>query len=1066
MIDTQPETKTMTEREVREPMLEKLLKKMFGDKNVRDYKKIEPILERIKEKTDSLEKISDEELRERVNDIRKELKDYLEPYISNLNELRDHFQKEHEEGEKDRLENEIDRKTEELKEIRQQILDQYLPEVFAIVKDTCRRLVGTEYEVRGHQESWFMIPFDVQLIGAIALHQGMIAEMATGEGKTLVATMPLFLNALTGLGVHLITVNDYLAQRDSEWMKPIFDFHGMRVSVVTTGMHFSERKAAYEADITYGTNSEFGFDYLRDNMASQAEHLVQRDLYFAIIDEVDSVLIDEARTPLIISGPVAESKNFYSELKPQIAKLVYAQTALVNRYMSEIRRMQEAENPNWEELGRKMLLVKRAAPRNKPFQKLMKDSSLKKLVNDMEGIYLRDKKMHILDEELFYVIEERSNSADLCDKGREELSKSDPSLFIMDQLDDLIDKLEQREDLSLEQKMKRKEEITSEFLDKNERLHNISQLLKSYSLFERDVDYVVVNNQVIIVDEFTGRMMPGRRFSDGLHQALEAKEGVKIEGATQTLATITLQNYFRMYDKIAGMTGTAVTEETEFMEIYKLSVMVIPTNLPITRIDYDDMIYLTKKQKYDAIIKEIIYWHEKQKPVLVGTVSVEVSETLSRLLNRRGVKHNVLNAKHHEKEADIVMNAGEPGALTIATNMAGRGTDIKLGNGVITLPQEEYRKMSYHISEGNPYGIPEDGLHVIGTERHESRRIDRQLRGRTGRQGDPGTSRFYLSLEDDLMRLFGSDRIAAMMTKLGLKEGDAITHPWMTNAVEKAQKRVEAHNFEIRKQLLKYDEVMNQQREVIYKYRRSVLKGYDLKFEIMEMIKESINRMIDSFISMHEYQEDWSYDKIVQWLKLNLGIVIKEEDLLSDYLNLEILKANVEEIVFKAYQKREEDLGEEQLRKVERLSLLQVVDSHWRDHLHEMDLLKEGVGFRAYANKDPLIEYKKESFVLFQNLISNIQDSVTKRVFTVHFISSRAELEDLLAKARTTHTDISAFHYDSAEIIPQGEKYSSAQQQPEKITPRRVENKVGRNDPCPCGSGKKFKKCCGAVTNQ
>jgi len=1049
-------------------MFDKVLKKLFGDKNIRDIKKIEPILERIKEKYAILEAMSDDELRARVKEIRNEIKEELTPYEEEFEALQETFQQEHEEREKDRLENEIDRKREELKEQRQAVLDGYLPEVFAIVKDTCRRLIGKEYEIRGHKEAWFMIPFDVQLIGAIALHQGMITEMATGEGKTLVATMPMFLNALTGLGVHLITVNDYLAQRDSEWMKPIYDFHNLTVGVITTGMDFIERKEAYYCDITYGTNSEFGFDYLRDNMATNSDQLVQGYLYYAIIDEVDSVLIDEARTPLIISGPVKESRNFYAELKPQIVKLVYAQTALVNRYMSEIRKMLESDKPVWDEIGRKLLLVKRAARKNKGFQKLMKESNLKKLINDIEGAYLRDKKMHILDEELFYVIDERTNSADLCDKGRDELSKNDPYLFVMEQLDDLLAELDEREDLNLEQKMKQKEEITARFLDKNERLHNIAQLLKSYALFERDVDYVVVNNQVIIVDEFTGRMMPGRRFSDGLHQALEAKEGAKIEGATQTLATITLQNYFRMYDKIAGMTGTAVTEETEFMEIYKLPVIQVPTNLPVTRIDYDDLIYLTKKQKYDAIMNEISYWHERQKPVLVGTVSVEVSETLSRLLTRRGIRHNVLNAKHHEKEADIIMNAGEPGSVTIATNMAGRGTDIKLGNGIVTLPQEEYRKMSRHVSDEKPYGIPEDGLHVIGTERHESRRIDRQLRGRSGRQGDPRTSRFYLSLEDDLMRLFGSDRIASMMSRLGLKEGEAITHPWMTGAVEKAQKRVEAHNFEIRKQLLKYDEVMNQQREVIYKYRRSVLKGYDLQYEIKEMIRESVNRMVDTYINESDYQENWNLDRVVQWLRLSLGIVAEEKDLISDYMTLDILKANVEDVVFKAYERREEELGSEQLRKVERLSLLQVVDNHWRDHLHEMDLLKEGVGLRAYANKDPLIEYKKESFILFQDLIANIQDSVAKRVFTVQFITSREQLEDLLKAARASHSDLSAFHYQSADDSSQNREYQTASQkkEPPRVQQRRVDHKVGRNDPCPCGSGKKYKKCCGSVENQ
>jgi preprotein translocase subunit SecA len=1045
-------------------MMEKLLKKLFGDKHEKDIKKVEPILNQILEIYPTLEKLSDDELRNRVAEIRSEMIERIAPYESELQEIEEDFQKKLEESEKDRLENEIDRKRKLLKATRHALLDEYLPEVFAIVKDTCRRLIGFEYDIRGHTESWFMIPFDVQLIGGIVLHQGMIAEMATGEGKTLVATLPLFLNALTGRGVHLITVNDYLAQRDSEWMKPIFEFHGLTVGVITTGMEFPDRKEAYSCDITYGTNSEFGFDYLRDNMATKAEQLVQRKLFYAIIDEVDSVLIDEARTPLIISGPVAESKNFYDELKPQILKLVSAQTAKLNRLLTELRQEIDAENANWEEMGRKLLLIKRGAPRNKAFTKLMKDNTLKKLVLDMEGVYLRDKKMHILDEDLFYVIDEKGNSADLCENGRDQLSKVDPNLFILQQLDDLLLPIDQDEKMSLDEKVKKKEELTSLFLDKNEKLHNISQLLKSYSLFEKDKDYVVVNNQVVIVDEFTGRMMPGRRFSDGLHQALEAKEGVKIEGATQTLATITLQNYFRMYDKIAGMTGTAITEEGEFMEIYKLPVILIPTNLPVTRIDYDDSIYLTKKEKYDAIISEIEYWHNKAKPVLVGTVSVDVSETLSRLLKRRGINHNVLNAKHHEKEAEIIMNAGSPGAVTIATNMAGRGTDIKLGEGIVTLPQEEYRKMHKKVTEDFPFGLPEDGLHVIGTERHESRRIDRQLRGRSGRQGDPGSSRFYLSLEDDLMRLFGSDRIAPMMAKFGFQEGDAITHPWMTNAVEKAQKRVETHNFEIRKQLLKYDEVMNQQREVIYKYRRNVLKGFDLKYEILEMVRESLVRMVEGYIAVDDYSENWDLEKIAQWIRLNLAFDVKAEELSSDFLNAEILYANVEEVVLNAYQKREDEMGEDKMREIERLSLLRVVDSQWRDHLHEMDLLKEGVGFRAYANKDPLIEYKKESFVLFQKLIASIQDEVTKRVFTMRVITSREQLIDLLKYAKMSHTDIPAFEYH--EPSAQEAQTNRPAEPPPKIQPRKVELKVGRNDPCPCGSGKKYKKCCGAVTNE
>ncbi len=1044
-------------------MIEKILKKIFGDKHTKDIQKVQPILAQILEVYPSLQKLSDDELKDRVNQIREEIAAKLNPYLEELEKANRDFEEEFDDKEKEYIENDINNKEEQLKKIRQSVLDEYLPEVYAVIKDTCRRLVGVEYDVRGHTEKWFMVPFDVQLLGAIVLHQGVITEMATGEGKTLVATMPLFLNALTGLGVHLITVNDYLAQRDSEWMKPIFDFHNLSVGVITTGMDFSKRKENYSCDITYGTNSEFGFDYLRDNMATHKEQLVQGKLYYAIIDEVDSVLIDEARTPLIISGPVAESKNFYSELKPQITKLVSIQTGKINRIIAEIRQEMEKDNPDWDEIGKKLLLVKRGAPKHKAFAKMIKDNELKKLVSDTEGYYLRDKKMHILDEELYYVIDERGNSVDLGELGREELSKLELNLFVLDQLDDILAEIEADESLTLEQKQQQKETITTDYLDKSEKLHNISQLLKSYSLFEKDVDYVVVNNQVVIVDEFTGRMMAGRRYSDGLHQALEAKEGVKIEGATQTLATITLQNYFRMYDKLAGMTGTAVTEESEFMQIYKLPVIVIPTNIPITRIDYDDLIYATRKDKFNAIIEEIVHWNKMKKPVLVGTVSVEVSELLGKLLARRGISHNVLNAKQHEKEADIVAKAGEPGAVTIATNMAGRGTDIKLGKGVVSSPQEEYRKMSRLVSDDFPFGVPEDGLHIIGTERHESRRIDRQLRGRSGRQGDPGTSRFYLSLEDDLMRLFGSDRIAPMMTRLGLSEGSAITHPWMTSSVEKAQKRVEEHNFEIRKQLLKYDEVMNQQREVIYGYRRNVLQGSNLKYEILEMIKETIARKVEEVTSENDYGENWNIDKLRLWLAGYLSIKIDDQDLRSDYLSQEILAANIEDIVLNAYETREQQIGGDTLREIERISLLRVVDTQWREHLHEMDLLKEGISFRAYANKDPLIEYKKESFILFQNLIGAIQDNVTKRVFTLKIITTREQYIDLLEHAHTTHSDIPAFEYHGNDL----QQTNDSKPAPVvKQQPVRVEHKVGRNDPCPCGSGKKYKKCCGAVENE
>ncbi len=1047
-------------------MLKVLTKKIFGDPYQREMKKISPILQQIKEFFPGLEKMSDTELKTRIQEIKKDIRSKLEDQENELSELQKKYQLEPDENKKNSIGNEIDKLKENLKQLTQTILDEHLPEVYAIIKDTCRRLIGFEYEVRGHKAVWNMIPFDVQLIGAIVLHEGKIAEMATGEGKTLVATLPLFLNALIGHGVHLVTVNGYLAQRDAEWMGPIFDFHGMKVGVNIGGLSPEERNAAYNCDVTYGTNSEFGFDYLRDNMAISEQNLVQRKHQYAIVDEVDSVLIDEARTPLIISGPVQESKNFYKELKPVILKLVNAQNLLVKRFLSDVKNELDQEQYDADVVGKLLLLISRSAPKNKSFMKLMKQGELKKLTLDHEGYYIRDKKMHEIDAELFYVVEEKHNSVELSEKGNDLVSKKEPDLFILEQLDEALDKVDRDEKLSFQKKARLKEEVTSKFMDKNEKLHNIKQLLKSYTLFEKDVDYVVVENKVQIVDEFTGRMMPGRRFSDGLHQALEAKESVTIEEATQTFATITLQNYFRMYDKLAGMTGTAVTEEAEFMEIYKLPVTVIPTNLPISRIDHNDVIYLTKNEKYRAIIDEIDYWHQKRKPILVGTVSVEVSETLSRLLRRRNIKHNVLNAKYHEKEAEIITYAGETGSVTIATNMAGRGTDIKLGKTVVTKEKEQYLKSSDRISEENPFGLPHDGLHVIGTERHESRRIDRQLRGRSGRQGDPGTSRFYLSLEDDLMRLFGSERIAPMMMKMGIKDNEAITHPWMTKAVEKAQKRVEAYNFEIRKQLIKYDEVMNQQREVIYTYRKNVLKGYDLKFEIIDMIKDTISELIETSIGVEQYQENWDIDGILTWIRTNLNVNIKKSEITGDNLTLSNLTENIENAILKAYEKREEEFLSEQMREIERRSLLIVVDELWRDHLHEMDLLREGISFRAYAQKDPLIEYKKESFNLFQTLVSNINRNVTRRVFTTYLIAPD-RINDFLQMAQLQHAESSAFDKRKSSAFrqagtappkpPTGEK--------PKLKPRVVEMKVGRNEPCPCGSGKKYKKCCGRIVN-
>ena len=708
-------------------MLTTFLKKVFGSKNERELKKLYPIVDQINEYFEKFNALTDEEIQAKTTEFKERL-------------------------------------------AQGETLDDLLPEAFAVVKQACKRLVGRKWMAAGSEIEWNMVPFDVQLIGGIVMHQGKIAEMATGEGKTLVATLPLYLNALEGKGAHLVTVNDYLAQRDAEWMGKVFEFLGLTVGVILNNMTPAQRREAYNCDITYGTNNEFGFDYLRDNMAATPEDIVQvRGHHYAIVDEVDSVLIDEARTPLIISGPVEHATHNYDEVKPLVDSLVRKQTRYVNSLIAEAEELLKSEE-TIREAGLKLLIAQRGAPKNKRLQKLFQQPGIKKLVFDIENEFIRDKRMHEVDEELYYSIEEKHHTINLTEKGRHELAPNNPDEFVLPDLAELFSKIEGDESLTQAEKVERKNEIQVEYARKNEKLHNISQLLKAYSLFEKDVDYVVQEGKVLIVDEFTGRIMYGRRYSDGLHQALEAKENVKIEGETQTLATITLQNYFRLYDKLAGMTGTAETEANEFWDIYKLDVVVIPTNKPIRRIDYEDVIYRTKREKFNAVIDEIERLHKKGRPVLVGTVSVEVSETLSRMLKRRKIPHNVLNAKYHKQEAEIIAKAGQPGAVTIATNMAGRGTDIKLapsvrGNG------------KYVDEDGTPYG-----LHIIGTERHESRRIDRQLRGRAGRQGDPGASKFFLSLEDELMRLFGSDRLIKIMDRLGAEEGEAITHPMVTKA--------------------------------------------------------------------------------------------------------------------------------------------------------------------------------------------------------------------------------------------------------------------------------------------
>ena len=750
-------------------MLNTLLEKVFGNKHEKDIRKIEPLVTEINEIYADLESLSDDELRQKTEMFKDKIRTATASVCDEIETLENLLRDESAAQESnyrstDDIRDDLAEKQEEELDIIAETLDEILPEAFAVVKDACRRLVGTEWDVIGQPTRWDMIPYDVQLIGGVVLHHGKIAEMATGEGKTLVATLPLYLNALAGKGVHLVTVNDYLAQRDCEWMGKIFEFLGLTTAFITNDLDPSDRKVAYDADITYGTNNEFGFDYLRDNMAGSLDDQVQRKHHYAIIDEVDSVLIDEARTPLIISGPVESSNQQYLEMKPRVERLVSSRTLPVNKLVADGEKL--LNEGHEDEAGILLLRASRGAPKNKRLMKLLNEKGVKRLIRGVESDFIRDKRMQEIDDDLYFAIDEKAHTIDLMDKGREALSPNDPQMFVLPDLSQSVHAIEIDEEMSDAEKIEKREQLNREYSEKADQLHSISQLLRAYSLFEKDVEYVVSeDNKVMIVDEFTGRLMTGRRYSDGLHQAIEAKEGVKIEKETQTMATITLQNYFRMYSKLAGMTGTAETESSEFWEIYKLDVVVIPTNRPITRGDHEDFVYRTKREKYNAVISEIEKLHSQRRPILVGTTSVDESETLSRMLKRKGVKHNVLNAKHHKSEAEIISHAGQPGAVTIATNMAGRGTDIKLGTGVV-------------IEDD-----PESGLQIIGTGRHEARRIDRQLRGRSGRQGDPGSSRFFRSLEDDLMRLFQSYRVASVMDRLGLEDGEVITHRMGTKSI-------------------------------------------------------------------------------------------------------------------------------------------------------------------------------------------------------------------------------------------------------------------------------------------
>lgn len=1017
----------------------KLLSKIFPSKHDKDVKEILPIVEEINEIYDTLKELSDDELRQRSAALRERIQSELEETETKLSELREKLKEDMEHEERQNVYDEISTIEKENKEILKAILDDLLPEAFAILKDTSRRLCGKEWEAAGEKVKWEMIHYDVQLIGGVVMHSGKIAEMATGEGKTLVATLPIFLNALSGKGVHLVTVNDYLAKRDSEWMGELFKFHGLTVGVILNNMDAEKRRQMYLCDITYGTNNEFGFDYLRDNMVIDKELMVQRGHYFAIVDEVDSVLIDEARTPLIISGPVESGTHKFNEINPRVKSLFNAQKTLISNLVGKAEQLLAKENlsnDERDEAGLTLLRAYRGLPKHKKLLKIISDPSYKKLMQDTQMYYLRDnaKEMPFVDEELYFVIDEKSHVTDLTEKGRELLAPSslEKDFFTLPDLGLEVAEIENDASLTDEEKSLKKDELATDYSERSERLHIVHQLLKAYSLYEKDDEYVVQEGKIMIVDEFTGRILPGRRYSDGLHQAIEAKEGVKVEKDTQTLATITLQNYFRLYDKLAGMTGTAETEASEFMDIYKLDVVVIPTNQDCIREDLNDQIYRTKREKYNALINDIVDKRSGGRPILVGTTSVQVSETISRLLKVKAVKHEVLNAKQHQREAQIVANAGLPGAVTIATNMAGRGTDIKLGPGV----------------------ADSGGLHIIGTERHESRRIDRQLRGRAGRQGDPGSSRFYISLEDDLMRLFSSERIAGVMQRLGFEEGEAIEHKMITKNVEKAQKKVEENNFAIRKRLLEYDNVMNQQREVVYSKRRQALTGERLKDEIFDMVENSVDDMVNKYYE--ESDIDGLKDEVQRTFLVNLDITPDEFQRLGEEgLKDLILKESKE-----FYKRKEEKYGSELMGRVERFATLSVIDEKWREHLRDMDELKEGINFRAYGQKDPLVEYKMDGFKLFGEMLNSISKEIINMIFKFTTRSPEEQMESRrprgvdTSRLRTEHSSGTGMGYIGGSDPAQNQDQSKRQ-------PVKVENKVGRNDPCPCGSGKKYKNCHG-----
>ena len=999
-------------------MINAVLKQIFGSKNDRDIKKMRPLVAKINALEVEYQKLTDEQLKAKTPEFRERLAN----------------------GE---------------------TLDDILCEAFAAVKNACRRLCGTTVHVSGHDLTWDMVPFDVQLIGGMTLHHGKIAEMATGEGKTLVATMPVYLNALAGRGVHVVTTNDFLAERDSTWMGTVYQYLGLTVGCLKGQMPPPDRRAQYDCDITYGTNSEFGFDYLRDNMAMRPEDMVQqRGHTFAIVDEIDSILIDEARTPLIISGPAPYSADEqYRSLNGTVQKLVRRQQELCTKLIGEAQEL--LAKGDKDAAQRKLYQVNQGMPKSKPLSKMIEEPAVRRLLEQVNNMMITDtykEEARELREELFFTVDEKGHDAGLTDKGCETLNPEEPESFLMPDLATALSELEGRIGLAPQEKLVIRQQLQDEFTNRSERIHAVNQLIRAYCIYEKDVEYVVQNNQVIIVDTFTGRLMEGRRWSDGLHQAVEAKEGARIERETQTLATITIQNYFRMYKKLAGMTGTADTEAGEFHEIYKLDVVVIPTNRPIRRVDINDQIYKTKREKYHAVIERIKECHDRRQPVLVGTATVETSEVISRMLDRQGIPHNVLNAKNHAREAEIVSLAGQPGAITIATNMAGRGTDIKLGPSVVWVARDQI--CSQISLNDKPEGETQTlrklltdkpcGLYVIGSERHEARRIDRQLRGRCARQGDPGISRFYVSLEDDLMRLFGSDRIAGIMEKLGIEEGEVLEHPWLNKSIEKAQQRVEQMNFGIRKNTLRYDDVMNQQRTVIYGFRQTVLRSQDPREQLYDVIDDIISDKADAPI-----------EEFVAWANTSFPIGLRVTDFPEDAhaeAKGDLVFAKVKE----AYELKITHEDPARIKGLEQMIILQSVDEHWQEYLRNMDSLREGIGLRAYGQRDPLVEYKREAFNLFGDLMARIKNEIGQNIFRTG--SSMEALQGFwqsIQKRMVINRDEQQASAMAAARQAQPGHGAPPIAEPAPQPIRNTGREIGRNDPCPCGSGKKYKKCCG-----